>query len=581
MRGAASRAIIGLPLQSLVVTSDVFLEALGLTVFAAAVMMVVGRKFRVPAIVSYMLAGLLIGPILGLLPEQVSSGAEAAQAGELATLSEIGIVLLLFLVGLEMSLKEIKDVGPVAVIAAAGQMIVMGGSVFAIAFGLGFTAVESVVLSVAFGFSSTVVVVKLLDQRGDIEKTYGRIAVGILLVQDIVVIIVLTVIAGLGEATSGGGLEEGLDIAAIGAGLGRAFLFMGLLLGLTLLAGRYILPWLFRTMSKSPRGAMIWALAWCFVLVELAHVMGLSVEIGSFLAGVSLGQLPRRNDLRRRVRPLMNFFIAIFFVTLGSKIDLGQVQEQWLAAVILTVLVVVVKPPVFLALIGRCKYAKRPTFEASFTLGQISEFSLILGAAAYGAGLFGESQGVVSLLSVVGLLTIVVSVMLMGVRGWLFGVLDRSGILDRFTSAEGKGDEDDGHERPRDHIVIVGMNSMGRSIARSLAERGERVLAIDVDPHKLAGLPVEKRLGDISYEDTLAEANLPEAKLAISALKIDEANRLFVYRCTALGVPVAVHGFDRSVLAGLQKLNPDFVLDTKAAADDRLRDLLAESEADI
>ncbi len=570
--------VMGHALQSRAVTSDAFLESLGLTVIAAAVLMVVGRRFRIPSIVSYMIGGLLIGPILGLLPDSASAVATQGDPGPLATLSEIGIVLLLFLVGLEMSLKEIREVGPVAVIAAAGQMLVMGASVFGIGLALGFSLVESVVLGIAFGFSSTVVVVKLLDQRGDLESAYGRVAVGILLVQDIAVIVVLTVIAGLGEAGTSG---EGMDLGAVAPGLGRAFLFMGLLLGLTLLAGRFVLPWLFRMVSKSPRAAMIWALAWCFVLVELAHLMGLSVEIGSFLAGVSLGQLPRRNDLRRRVRPLMNFFIAVFFVTLGAEIDLAQVREQWLAALLLSALVVIIKPPVFMLLIGWSKYAKRTTFDASFTLGQISEFSLILGAAAFGAGLFGESQSVVSLLSVVGLSTIVASVMLMGVRERVYAALDRSGILDRIASRGDKGSGQQHHEKPHDHIVIVGMNSMGRSIAKSLTDRGERVLAIDTDPHKFEGLPVEKRLGDISYEDTLAEANLAKAKLAISALKIDEANRLFVHRCLALGVPVAVHGFDRSVLQGLRTLGPAFILDSKAAADDRLRDLMSQCGAEL
>ena len=551
---------------------------MGLIVVAAAAVMLIGRSLRVPSIVSYMLAGLLIGPVLGLLP---SAEAGTTAPEELSTISEIGIVLLLFLVGLEMSLKEIREVGPVAIVAAVGQMLVMDGSVFGISIAFGFAPVEAVILAIAFGFSSTVVVVKLLDQRGDIESTYGRVAVGTLLVQDIAVIIVLTVLAGLGNLRDTGASSDqadaggsSMDIGALAGGLGSAFLFMGLLLGLTLLASKFVLPKLFSIVSKSPRGAMIWALAWCFVLVELAHVMGLSVEIGSFLAGVSLGQLPRRNDLRRRVRPLMNFFIAVFFVTLGSEIELAKVQELWLAALLLGALVIIVKPPVFFVLITRCGYSKRSAFDASVSLGQISEFSLILGAVAMSVGLFGESDDVVSLLSLVGLSTIVVSVVVMGMREPIYRALDGAGLLDRFDPSGRKGSDGGHHERPRDHIVIVGMNSMGRSIARSLAERGERVVAIDTDPHKLAGLPVEKRLGDISYMDTLADAGLGHAKLAISALKIDEANRLFVHRCQSLGVPVVVHGFDRSVLDGLERLGPAYLINSKAASDERLEELI-------
>ncbi len=556
---------------------------MGLIVVAAAAVMLIGRTARIPSIVSYMLAGLLIGPVLGLLP---SAEAGASAPEELSTISEIGIVLLLFLVGLEMSLKEIREVGPVAIVAAAGQMIVMGGSVFGISTALGFAPVEAVILAIAFGFSSTVVVVKLLDQRGHIESTYGRVAVGTLLVQDIAVIIVLTVLAGLGKLQDAGASEPGassadappMDLGAMAGGLGSAFLFMIILLGLTLLASRYVLPKLFSLVAKSPRGAMIWSLAWCFVLVELAHVMGLSVEIGSFLAGVSLGQLPRRNDLRRRVRPLMNFFIAVFFVTLGSEIELAKVQELWLASLLLIVLVIVVKPPVFFVLIARCGYSKRSAFDAAISLGQISEFSLILGAVALDVGLFGESDDVVSLLSVVGLGTIIVSVVIMGLREPIYRRLDSTGLLDRLAPSGRKGADTAHHDRPSGHIVIVGMNTMGRSIARALAEKGERVVAIDTDPHKLAGLPVEKRLGDISYMDTLTDAGLGRAKLAISALKIDEANRLFVHRCQSLGVPVVVHGFDRSVLEGLERLGPAFLINSKAAADERLEEFVFARE---
>ena len=274
----------------------------------------------------------------------------------------------------------------------------------------------------------------------------------------------------------------------------------------------------------------------------------------------------------------MRFFIVVFFVALGSEIELEIVQEFWLAALLLTALVIVVKPPVFYLLFTRFGYTKRCAFDASISLGQISEFSLILGAAALGAGLFGDNDDVVSILTAVGLSTIVVSIVIMGLREPIYQWLDSTGVLDRFAAAKPKNNDSGHGEPPHDHIVIVGMNTMGRSLARALADRGERVVAIDTDPHKLADLPVEKCLGDISYLDTLAEAGLDRAKLAVSALKIDEANRLFVHRCQSLGVPVVVHGFDRSVLEGLERLNPEYLINSKAAADARLEDLVFAKE---
>jgi Kef-type K+ transport system membrane component KefB len=558
------------------VTNDSFLESLGLIVIAAMAAMLVGRKLQVPSIVSYLIAGLILGPLFGWLSLTETA---ASQEFGLAEISEIGIVLLLFLVGLELSLKEIRGVGLVAVAAGLGQVVFTAAGGFVLSLALGFGTIESLFIATALTFSSTVVVVKVLDQKGELKSLYGRIAVGIFLVQDMVVIAVLTVLSGLGSLEEAAG--DGSTQAASSIGFWQAsgsvmlaFLKMSILLVAALLAARFVLPKVFAMVERSPRAVMIWALAWCFIMVEIAYALGLSIEIGSFLAGLSLAQLPRSHDLRRRVHPLMNFFIAVFFVTLGSRMDFGEAAAEWPAAVVLSLFVLIGNPLIFMFIITRFGYTRRTSFYTSVTVAQISEFSFIFIALGLSMGMIGSQVN--SMVAVVGLVTIVSSVYMILYNRWLYELCERLGLLRIFADNETDGSEEDRDGELSDHIVIVGMNSMGRSIAKALAAQGERVLAIDTDPHKLEGLPVEKRLGDISYEDTLNEANLTRAKLAISALKIDEANRLFVHRCTALGVPVAVHGFDRSVLEGLEKLNPDFLLNSKAAADQRLQQLLAQ-----
>jgi Kef-type K+ transport system membrane component KefB len=569
-----------------------FLQSIGLIVLAAAAVSLIGRKLQVPSIVSYLVAGLILGPVLGLLtPGAMDGSADAASGGAtLERISEIGIVLLLFLVGLELSLKEIRGVGLVAVAAGLGQVVFTAAGGFLLSWVLGFTVIEALFISTALTFSSTVVVVKVLDQKGELKNLYGRIAVGIFLVQDMVVIAVLTVLAGLGslegavQAGEGGEGVEGAAEASISVGEGIAavsvaFASMAGLLVAVLLASKFVLPWLFGLVARSPRAAMVWSLAWCFVLVEVAHLLGLSIEIGSFLAGLSLAQMPRRHDLRRRVHPLMNFFIAVFFVTLGSKMDFGEAAAEWQAAVVLSLFVLIGNPLIFMFIITRFGYTRRTSFYTSVTVAQISEFSFIFIAMGLSMGMIGTQIN--SMVAVVGLVTIVSSVYLILYNRQLYELCERIGLLRFFRDAESDGSDDDGKLELQGHIVVVGMNALGRSLVKRLVERGETVLAIDTDPGKLAGLPGEHRLGDISYMDTLSEAGLAEAKLAISALKIEEANRMFVHRCRLLGVPVAVHGFDRSVIDDLERMELAYLIDSKKAADERLEELFASAGVEL
>jgi Kef-type K+ transport system membrane component KefB len=578
------------------VASVEFIRALGLIIVFAAGFVLVGRRFGIPSIASSMIAGLVLGPILGLLDGGATAAAVAAAADggaapapatgpeTLALISEVGIVLLLFLVGLELSLDEIRAVGPVAVVAGLLQSVVMGGLVMAVGLASGLGMAATVVLAIAVGFSSTVVVIKQLESQGQLDRSFGRIAVGILLVQDLIVVIVLTVLAGLSSAGS-------MDAAVVAGAMGRAFGLMGVLLVVTLVCARFVLPRLFEMVGRSPASGLVWSLAWCFVLVEAAYLMGLSVEIGAFLAGLGLSSLPHRHDIRRRVRPLMGFFIAVFFASLGSRIDFGDLADRWPLALALTLLVLLVKPPAFMLLIRLMGHSRRVSFDAAITLMQISEFSLILGAAALTVpGLIDPSDtSAISLLGVVALATILVSVLMMNGRDPAFRLAGRIGLL-RLLPGMGGGDAEDPaaagdaaaadgadaadgaghHATPTGHVVVVGMNALGRRLVVDLTARGERVAAVDTDAGKLTGLSAIRVVGDIDHPETRAEAGLADARLAVCTLRVDEANRLFAYRCRTLGVPFVVHAFDRFVRPDLAALGPAWILEPKQAADEQV-----------
>ena len=545
------------------------IQTIGIVIVTGAAAVLIARLVQAPAIVAYLFAGLLLGPVLRVLDhsaETVASHGESA----VEVIAEIGIVLLLFLVGLELSLEKIRDVGKVAIAAGIGQVVftAAGGSVLALA--LGFSLIESIFLATALTFSSTVVVVKILDQKGELDSLYGRIAVGIFLVQDLVVIIVLTILAGLGSA-------EAMTFGSVAWGVGRAFVGMALLAAFSLLASLYLLPRPFAWVSRAPQALVIWSLGWCFLFVGLADLLELSREIGAFLAGLSLAQLGCSHDLRRRVHPLMSFFIAVFFVTLGAQMQFDAALEHWQAAIAMSLFVLIGNPFIFMAIIARFGYSERTSFYTSVTVAQISEFSFVFAAVGMGAGLIDRS--ILSLIAIVGLITIVASVYMILYNAPLYEWLRDRGVLKMFRarpSGEGS-DSVDAHEQTLSgHVIIVGMNALGRLLVHRLHERGEEVLAIDTDQRKLADLPCQTLIGDVDYISVLHDAQVSKAKLAITTLKIEDVNRLFVYRCRTLGVPVAVHVFDRSVRRGAEALEPQYIIDSKVAADKQIETLLAE-----
>lgn len=530
-----------------------FLQSLGLIVVAAAVFSLGGRLLRMPAIVVYIVAGLVLGPLTGIV--------EVEEALDL--IAEIGIALLLFLVGLELSLAKVRDVGKVAIAAGLGQVVFTAAGGFLLCLVLGFSIVEALFLAVALTFSSTVVVVKLLDQKGDLNSLYGRIAVGIFLVQDLVVIVALTLLAGL---------ARGEDFVAVKAltDTGLAFAGMALLLAGVLIASKYVLPTPFAWASRSPQTIFIWSLCWCFLVVFAAEYMKLSLEIGAFLAGIALAQLPYNEDLRRRVHPLMNFFIAVFFVTLGIQMEFGEAAQLWKEAIVLSLFVLIGNPLIFMVIITRMGYGEKTSFFTSVTVAQISEFSFIFAAMGLASGLIGSA--VLSLTALVGVITIGVSAYMILYSEPLYNACRKMGLLAVFGAA--RRNDEGAHERRNGHIIVIGMNALGRELASRLTREGERVLAIDTDPEKLWNLPCETMIGSIDYAAVQHDADLAGAKLVVSTLQIEDTNILVAHRCRETGVPCAIHAFDLSILEDLLALDVRFLLTPKIDALIQQRDVL-------
>jgi Kef-type K+ transport system membrane component KefB len=392
-----------------------FIRSIGIVVIAATVFALGARMVSLPSIVAFIAAGLLLGPLTGII--------EVSEAIHL--IAETGIVLLLFLVGLELSFEKIRGVGFAAIVAGSLQIIltVLGG--FGLCLALGFAKMPALIIGIALTFSSTVIVVKLLIDNQDGNKRYGQIAIGILLVQDLFVVILLTLVSGLSGGAS-------LDFAVVVRGLANALGGMALLLAVVLATSKWLLRVPFTWAARSPETLFIWSLCWCFLIVVATHFLHLSPEIGAFIAGISLAQLPYHRDLQRRVQPLMHFFIAVFFVSLGIEMKLDVSLIFWVKAAILALFVVVGKFVIVMFVVARLGYSERTSYFAALLLTQVSEFSFILIALAVEGGFVDATAA--ALLGLVGLISITVSTVAIVFREPLYETVHRLGLCRMFRA---------------------------------------------------------------------------------------------------------------------------------------------------
>ncbi len=460
---------------------EIFIRSIGAIVIAAACFAFAARMLSLPSIIAYLASGLLLGPITGIL--------EVSEAIHL--IADTGIILLLFLVGLEISFEKLKGIGSVTLVAGSAQILLTTLLGFLLCLAMGFAQGPALLLGIAMTLSSTVIVVKILVDNQESNHRFGQIAIGILLVQDLFVVILLTLVNGLKGS-------ETLEIPVVAMGLAQAFGGMLLLLAAVMAASKWLLRLPFTWAARSPETLFIWSICWCFLVVITTHVLNLSPEIGAFLAGISLAQLPYQRDMKRRVQPLINFFIAVFFVSLSIDMELAVPLGVWAQALVLALFVVVGKFFIVAMIISRLGFSEKTSFHTALLLTQISEFSFIFIGLAVGAGFVDADAAV--LLGLFGLISITVSTMANLKREALYTAMQRSGLSRLF---QGKPEvlQDGELQDYHDHVIIVGMNTLGVELYKRLHEKGELVLAIDVDPAKLEDLPGPFILGDASSHE--------------------------------------------------------------------------------
>ena len=441
------------------VLGEAFHEVAAL-VIAAAVLGALAVRLRQPLLIAFIAAGVLAGPsVLDVVT------AEA----EIHLLAELGIALVLFVVGLKLDVRIVRDTGRVAVVTGGAQIALTGGIGFGLAVLLGLDVATAAYVAMALAFSSTIIVVKLLSDRREIDELHGRIAIGILIVQDLVVIGAIIALTAIG-ADAGAGPAERVSLVVV---KGVA------LVGGVILAMRWALTPVMHRLAHTPELLVLGAIAWGIGLAAAADALGFSSEVGAFLAGVALASTPYREAIGGRLVPLRDFLLLFFFLDLGASLDLGALGDQLVVAVVLSAFVLVGKPLIVVATAARLGYTSRVGFLTGVSISQISEFSLILAALGLGLGHI-DSDGV-SLITSIALITILLSTYAMLYERELYRRLGP--LLSRFEQHTGPAlvDEPDRAGTPVD-VIVCGAGRLGGALLGPLREAGHAVLAVDFDP---------------------------------------------------------------------------------------------------
>ncbi|MCM4159258.1 cation:proton antiporter [Antarcticibacterium flavum] len=472
----------------------------------AALLGAIGRLLKQPLIVMFIALGIIVGPaVLDVVksPESIH------------LLAEIGIAVLLFIVGLKLDLRIIRSVGKISLLTGMGQVIFTSLFGYFIGLILGFSSLHSFYIAVALTFSSTIIIVKLLSDKKEIDSLHGQIAIGFLIVQDIVVILVMIILSAMqqdGETSLTGDI-----IKTVGSGLGLAVF--------TLIAIKWIVPGLSAFLAKSQELLILFAIAWAVSIAAVSELIGFSSEVGAFLAGITLASSDFKEVISSRLVTLRDFLLLFFFVNLGSNLDLSIIGSQIYPALIFSAFVLIGNPLIVLIIMGILGYRKRTSFLAGLTVAQISEFSLIFAGLGYSVGHI--TNEVVGLITLVGLITIGLSTYLILYSHQIFKIL--SPALDIFQRSKNYTEIESIDKEEVYDVVILGLGRFGRRLGEMLEEHSEvRYLGVDFDPVLIAEWKAKGKgiiYGDMEDPDLLEQIPYDRSNIIISTVANTELSQ--------------------------------------------------------
>jgi len=488
---------------------QIFIQ-LGIILFMAFVVSYVVKAFRQPIIIGYILAGVLAAFVIETGFINLESSREVIDI-----FSQFGIAFLLFIVGLHLNPKVIKEIGTSSLLIGFAQMALTFALGFIVASQLlGFDMINAVYIGIALAFSSTIITMKLLSDKRHLDSLYGKISIGILIIQDLVAVSALMFISSMSDGTN------------FGSFVLKGFLGGGGLIGLLFLIGFFILPRFTKNIAKSQELLFLFSICWCFIIAALFSYFGFSIEIGALVAGVVLSISPYSTEISSKIRPLRDFFLIIFFIILGFNFPTSNLIPIFKNAIILSLLVLIFKPLILMSLMALFGYTKRNNFLVGTTLAQISEFSLILivlGLSVHGTLL---DPRILPTITLTMIMTITVSTYMI-----IYSQKFYEKISWFVSFFEKKHIKKDRKIRKDYDAILFGYNRIGFSILRSLKKIKKNYLVVDFNPDTIESLTkfrIPCIYGGVYDLELLRDLPLDKIKLAVSTLPDFETNFLLI-----------------------------------------------------
>lgn len=473
---------------------------LSVVIVIAAIVSFVMKLLKQPLIVGYILTGILVGPsLLNLV-----SGSEAFEV-----FSEIGIALLLFIIGLELSVTVIRKLGKPVFLTAAAILLSIGTIGFLVGSAFQFNTTESLLIGLALFFSSTIIIAKVLSDKKEITRLNGQIAIGVILLDDIVATFALLFVAASGSGNA-------LDALDIGLLILKGIAVIGVLSFLSI----KVLPKVTKSVAKSQELLFLFALAWGFGIATLISFVGFSIELGALFAGVALAHLPYAGQIGARLKPLRDFFVILFFISLGEHLQLQNLANAIVPAIALSLIVLVLKPLTVMVSLGVLGYTRRTSFKTGINLSQISEFSIILIVLAASTG--AVSGNIAAIITLVALITITVSTYFMQYDNIIYRKLEKYlNLFERAGAADAK------HHVKKYPLVLIGYENGGHQYLRTFRSLKKRFVVIDYNPEVIDELQranIDYLYGDATDPELLGEINMDSVKLIVNTVGDHEVN---------------------------------------------------------
>ena len=537
------------------------IQILGVATVAA----VVATMLRQPIVVAFIFVGVFVGPAgISLVP---------ADSEFVDLFGRVGIALLLFVVGLKLDPALIRTAGFVAVISGLGQVIIttVVGFLITLAFGLDF--LTAFYISLALTFSSTVIIVKVLSDRREIDSLHGRIALGILIVQDIVVIVALTLLSGLqGAEGAGATLEQ----------LGLSLLRGAALVAVMIIVARFLFPLIEPRMITTPEVLVLGGIAWAVLMAAGATWAGFSPEMGAFVAGIVLATKRPRQLVAARLTTVRDFLLLFFFVSLGVHLEFSDLQAQLLPAIGLSLFVLVGNPLIVMGIALAMGFRTRTGLVAGMALAQISEFSFIL--MALGLDLGHVDQSSLALVTLVGLITFAASTYMITYANQIYRFLQP--VMNRIERPVAHREDEilDEADQPVE-VLVFGTGRLGTVILSRLREIGVEAMGVDFDPvavRRLQDLGFHMRFADVEAPEFMQGLPLSSAQIAVSTIRAPdiEVGLLEALREHGFRHPVLLTSQSAATAHRLEDLGATLVLLPYEAAGERASEMIEEALRD-